>query len=259
MGNKSSSSRSRPSTPPQQEQQAGGPARRASPAAAAGATGPGAAGAAAAAASNNAGLLRTTCPRCHTELLTPPAAPQFRCPCGVIFSRAGAAVGVAGPGQMPLPPGGSVQLVVCSGCGRVGMLPQRQSVANLVCECGTAVRPATAEQLMAMLARGSIPSIPAVSPPPRGVSPELLALLPVIPFRPPPPAEAALRDDDDDTVSCRVCLEPFMEAEELRLLPCLHRYHLACADAWFGRSTNCPLCNTNLVEMFRESAAAERR
>lgn len=31
---------------------------------------------------------------------------------------------------------------------------------------------------------------------------------------------------------CLVCREDFHAGESLRLLPCLHRYHVRCIDAW---------------------------
>lgn len=41
---------------------------------------------------------------------------------------------------------------------------------------------------------------------------------------------------------CCVCLEQFRHGEELRMLPCMHRYHRACIDRWLARSPACPVC-----------------
>mmetsp|Transcript_65071 Transcript_65071/g.121246 ORF Transcript_65071/g.121246 Transcript_65071/m.121246 type:complete len:270 (-) Transcript_65071:326-1135(-) len=43
--------------------------------------------------------------------------------------------------------------------------------------------------------------------------------------------------------SCSICLEPFCEEDELRLLPCMHAFHRTCTDAWlFKGRLDCPLC-----------------
>ncbi|KAH7365981.1 hypothetical protein KP509_18G057400 [Ceratopteris richardii] len=42
---------------------------------------------------------------------------------------------------------------------------------------------------------------------------------------------------------CAVCLTPFDDGEELRLLPgCGHSYHKECIDMWFFSHETCPLC-----------------
>merc|ERR1719401_120073 len=47
---------------------------------------------------------------------------------------------------------------------------------------------------------------------------------------------------------CSVCLEQFQEGEELRLLPCFHKYHRACIDQWFQNSPACPMCKRSIIE-----------
>jgi len=42
---------------------------------------------------------------------------------------------------------------------------------------------------------------------------------------------------------CIVCLEQFQPGEELRILPCLHRYHRSCIDPWLQQNAKCPSCN----------------
>jgi len=41
---------------------------------------------------------------------------------------------------------------------------------------------------------------------------------------------------------CTICIEAFHEGDELRILPCLHRYHRACIDTWLHRNGTCPIC-----------------
>lgn len=38
---------------------------------------------------------------------------------------------------------------------------------------------------------------------------------------------------------------PPIETEQ-RVLPCFHRFHVACIDAWLARKKLCPLCNTSI-------------
>ncbi|RKP12838.1 hypothetical protein BJ684DRAFT_10931 [Piptocephalis cylindrospora] len=42
---------------------------------------------------------------------------------------------------------------------------------------------------------------------------------------------------------CSICLDDFQVEEELRLLPCGHRFHSMCIDPWLlQKSSCCPLC-----------------
>ncbi|CAI5997037.1 unnamed protein product [Closterium sp. NIES-64] len=46
---------------------------------------------------------------------------------------------------------------------------------------------------------------------------------------------------------CAVCLSDFSDGEQLRcLLPCAHRFHVACIDCWLLSHTTCPVCRTAL-------------
>lgn len=42
--------------------------------------------------------------------------------------------------------------------------------------------------------------------------------------------------------SCAVCLCEFEGGEMLRRLPCGHKFHSPCVDAWLRRNKRCPLC-----------------
>lgn len=46
---------------------------------------------------------------------------------------------------------------------------------------------------------------------------------------------------------CMICMENFVAGEELRSLPCLHRYHRACIDEWLSRSKACPICKQDIT------------
>mmetsp|Transcript_61850 Transcript_61850/g.144865 ORF Transcript_61850/g.144865 Transcript_61850/m.144865 type:complete len:423 (-) Transcript_61850:112-1380(-) len=43
---------------------------------------------------------------------------------------------------------------------------------------------------------------------------------------------------------CSICREDFQQGDQLRVLPCLHKYHAFCIDEWLARSVarNCPSC-----------------
>jgi RING finger family protein len=45
---------------------------------------------------------------------------------------------------------------------------------------------------------------------------------------------------------CIICLAPYKEDEEIRVLRCRHHFHQSCVDEWFRISGTCPLCIRNL-------------
>lgn len=48
--------------------------------------------------------------------------------------------------------------------------------------------------------------------------------------------------------SCTVCLEDFQEGRLVRVLPCLHTYHVACIDEWLTESRICPVCKHDIAD-----------
>jgi hypothetical protein len=46
--------------------------------------------------------------------------------------------------------------------------------------------------------------------------------------------------------ACAVCLECFNVQDELRTLPCGHRFHRGCVDPWLLGGRACPLCRQGL-------------
>jgi hypothetical protein len=51
-------------------------------------------------------------------------------------------------------------------------------------------------------------------------------------------------ESDKGTESaCTICLENFVEEEDVRMLPCAHTFHLVCIDTWLTKkSGTCPCC-----------------
>jgi len=64
----------------------------------------------------------------------------------------------------------------------------------------------------------------------------------VAPFRAPPPGA----DCDSALLECAICMESFEEGVAVRTLPCMHRYHVPCADRWLARNPECPICKHRL-------------
>lgn len=46
---------------------------------------------------------------------------------------------------------------------------------------------------------------------------------------------------------CVVCLADFAAGQNLRSLPCQHRYHQQCIDPWLRRVSECPLCKCEVT------------
>ncbi|KAK1167095.1 hypothetical protein AOXY_G11751 [Acipenser oxyrinchus oxyrinchus] len=55
------------------------------------------------------------------------------------------------------------------------------------------------------------------------------------------PAYAAGKTD------CQICFCSYMEGEQLRLLPCLHDYHVPCIDRWLQENATCPICRVDVT------------
>ncbi|KAH7393766.1 hypothetical protein BKA64DRAFT_710090 [Cadophora sp. MPI-SDFR-AT-0126] len=49
------------------------------------------------------------------------------------------------------------------------------------------------------------------------------------------------------SLECPICVDGFVQGEEIRMLPCTHRFHLACIDPWLlDASGTCPVCRYDL-------------
>ena len=64
---------------------------------------------------------------------------------------------------------------------------------------------------------------------------------------PGPGAAPATADDASGKLACSICTEDFVRGEDIRLLPCDHRFHPDCVDPWLlNVSGTCPLCRIDL-------------
>lgn len=61
-------------------------------------------------------------------------------------------------------------------------------------------------------------------------------------------AEGGVSAPGSEERTCMVCLEGFTAGEELRILPCLHRYHKSCVDTWLARNRHCPVCKHDVTQ-----------
>jgi hypothetical protein len=71
--------------------------------------------------------------------------------------------------------------------------------------------------------------------------PEQIAALPVETVHSVPLAFAAM-GLSGEVGTCAVCLSEHRPGEQLRRLPCGHRFHVACCDQWLQRNKRCPFC-----------------
>lgn len=62
-------------------------------------------------------------------------------------------------------------------------------------------------------------------------------------------AESLAGSDFGEAELCCVCLSRLMEGEDIKVLPCLHKFHNECIDRWFSacRKT-CPMCRFSMED-----------
>ncbi|KAI0424907.1 hypothetical protein F5Y09DRAFT_123411 [Xylaria sp. FL1042] len=54
-------------------------------------------------------------------------------------------------------------------------------------------------------------------------------------------------EPEEDHLGCSICTEDFTVGEDVRVLPCDHKFHPACVDPWLVNvSGTCPLCRLDL-------------
>ncbi|CAF1294354.1 unnamed protein product [Adineta steineri] len=63
-------------------------------------------------------------------------------------------------------------------------------------------------------------------------------------------------DITDDDPMCAICLESFIDNEQLRKLKCSHYFHIACIDPWLLAHQSCPLCNQNILDDYIPTVSA---
>lgn len=60
--------------------------------------------------------------------------------------------------------------------------------------------------------------------------------------------------DAEGHLGCSICTEDFTKGEEVRVLPCNHKFHPVCVDPWLlNVSGTCPLCRIELTPQGQEA------
>ncbi|XP_050410951.1 uncharacterized protein LOC126825382 isoform X2 [Patella vulgata] len=49
-----------------------------------------------------------------------------------------------------------------------------------------------------------------------------------------------------DPEDCSICMCEYEEDENLRILPCFHRFHARCVDKWLQNNASCPVCRVQV-------------
>ena len=52
---------------------------------------------------------------------------------------------------------------------------------------------------------------------------------------------------EEADATCTICLQEYANGVRIRVLPCHHHFHKACADEWFRLQGTCPLCVQPIV------------
>ncbi|KAL8110869.1 receptor homology region, transmembrane domain- and RING domain-containing protein 2-like isoform X2 [Apium graveolens] len=85
-----------------------------------------------------------------------------------------------------------------------------------------------------------------------GMSSQLVKAMPCLIF-------TAVLDDNCTSSTCAICIEDYSVGEKLRVLPCRHKFHAACVDAWLTSwRTFCPVCKRDARTSTGEPPASER-
>ncbi|KAI3464390.1 hypothetical protein Pfo_021053 [Paulownia fortunei] len=84
-----------------------------------------------------------------------------------------------------------------------------------------------------------------------GMSSRLVKAMPTLIF-------TAVLEDNCTSTTCAICLEDYNMGEKLRILPCRHKFHAICVDAWLTSwRTFCPVCKRDARTSTGEPPASE--
>ncbi|XP_076895368.1 receptor homology region, transmembrane domain- and RING domain-containing protein 2-like [Bidens hawaiensis] len=85
-----------------------------------------------------------------------------------------------------------------------------------------------------------------------GMSSRLVKAMPSLIF-------TAVLEDNCTSATCAICLEDYSVGDKLRILPCRHKFHSICVDAWLTSwRTFCPVCKRDARTATGEPPASER-
>jgi len=52
----------------------------------------------------------------------------------------------------------------------------------------------------------------------------------------------------EESKKCSICLSEFEHGEDVKFLPCTHRFHIACIDHWLKQHITCPICKEDVTK-----------
>ncbi|KAI4320188.1 hypothetical protein MLD38_033694 [Melastoma candidum] len=84
-----------------------------------------------------------------------------------------------------------------------------------------------------------------------GMSRRLVKAMPSLVF-------TSIVEDNCTSQTCAICIEDYNVGDKLRILPCRHKFHAACVDAWLTSwRTFCPMCKRDARTATGEPPASE--
>ncbi|KAM7510918.1 hypothetical protein LguiB_009793 [Lonicera macranthoides] len=85
-----------------------------------------------------------------------------------------------------------------------------------------------------------------------GMSSRLVKAMPSLIF-------TSVLEDNCTSTTCAICLEDYSVGDKLRILPCRHKFHAICVDAWLTSwRTFCPVCKRDARISMGDPPASER-
>eukprot|EP00741_Cyanophora_paradoxa_P007575 tig00001155_g7327.t1 len=61
-----------------------------------------------------------------------------------------------------------------------------------------------------------------------------------------------------DDLTCSICLSEYEVGEDVRILPCRHKFHKSCTDSWLTLKLACPTCRFDLTSQLYSSFMAKQ-
>jgi hypothetical protein len=53
----------------------------------------------------------------------------------------------------------------------------------------------------------------------------------------------------EELKKCPICISEFEDGEDIKFLPCTHRFHITCIDHWLKENSTCPICKKDFKNL----------